>query len=262
MMDWKIDIDQQKLYNNACLEAFNDNAAFANFKRNPYLNMIWEHVDEHKGMEYYNAILNKVEPDIFDDYLRDALVSDDVGYPRVYKYPTPLNPDDTELMSPTTLRYLYVFIDICCKDILQNNVVEIGGGYGGQSLVIILCNSFMKQYIIIDTPSASLLQQKYLNQYLPLDLEHCSRYCLNTDNFYLADYSKQEDFLVISNYALDELSSTAIMNYMKRIIRHAKNGYLTVNNHKDMIFKMVSEYHKPKREPEPKGVGNAEIIWW
>jgi hypothetical protein len=259
---WSINNNTERAYLTECIQAANNEEKFANFKQNPILNFIWEHVSEGGGKAYYRAIEN-INSYIIEQ-LRQFEKNDLKGNPKKFNY-------SGWEMSPTTLRYAFVLCDIQKKfnmfiDTKRTNllpfdgnmrVVEIGGGYGGQCLVL-------KQwwpdlnYTIIDQPEVAELQKVYLSRTNTLGVD-----VLSSDDY--KENLQDEYDLVISNYAYDELSPPARKEYFDSVISKSKHGYLTVNNDKMAISHQIGVhfgYDNVYVESEPSGVGRANIIWW
>lgn len=206
------DIDS---YKNICQVFLDDENAFNQFRAyHKYYNSVLEHVTQRLGQQYLDLLLSTY-PSITENWERVRL-NDKIGKPRVYKYPF------AGMFSPTTLRYTKVMADIYCKmggfDI-GKEVIEIGGGYGGQCRII---NEFMspERYTIVDLPVVNKLQEKYLSNYDTCKLEFVS------DHSLIQLKGRQFDF-VISNFAFDELLPEFQEIYFEIIIRSSKHGYLS-----------------------------------
>jgi putative sugar O-methyltransferase len=257
---WAIHNNTERAYLTECMQAATNEEKFANFKQNPILNFIWEHVPEGGGKAYHKAI-QSIHP--IGNHFKVFEKNDLKGHPKKFIY------NDWEI-SPTTLRYIFVLVDIQRKfnmfvdskrtNLLpfdgQMNVVEIGGGYGGQCLVF---KQWFAQtdYTIIDQPEVNELQKVYLSR------TGVNANVISSDEY--KDQVKDEYDLVISNYAYDELSPPARREYFDSVITKSKHGYLTVNNDKMVIANQIGShfgFENVKVESEPEGVGKANIIWW
>jgi hypothetical protein len=126
------DIDS---YKNICQVFLDNENAFAQFRSysNDY-NRVLEHVTIETGIEYLSLAITAC-PELIDN-LDKARINDLVGKPKTHLYPGGIG-----RFSPTTLRYVKVMADIYKMmggyD-AGNEIVEIGGGYGGQCRIIIL----------------------------------------------------------------------------------------------------------------------------
>jgi len=123
-------------------------------------------------------------------------------------------------ISPSTLRYVKVLADILnlYPPLHLADIVEIGGGYGGQCMTI---KSYInvKSYTIIDLPEVLALTKKYLERQNVTDVTFIE--CDNVE-------SKEYD-LCISNYAFTEIDREYQDLYAEKIIKNSKHGYITCN---------------------------------
>ena len=189
---WNIDNIQKIRYTNICRAACNNKSAFDTFKQHKYYTAILEHCSYELGQEHYNNII-KNNPNLLTDYPDISVVSN--------------------------LLDRFGSLD-------GFNIIEIGGGYGGQCKII--CDIFsIKRYTIIDLPEASNLQNKYL-KYFGLENK------INTYS-YLNGHTEKKYDLVISNYALSEVSKSLQIEYWKKILVNSNRGYLTCNKPIDII---------------------------
>jgi putative sugar O-methyltransferase len=205
-----IDYDR---YLEVCRNATDDDELFKGFKSNPNYTWVLEHVNYQHGLEYLEVI--KSEFPNFRDYIEKFATNDDIGNPmRFWFKELGLN------LSPTTLRYIKVLNDL--RVIFNNlddlNIVEIGGGYGGQCKII---NDFYepKSYTLVDLPSVLSLSKKYLQRH-------------GIENIVLRGVTEESDIrydLCISNYAFTELDRKFQEFYRENIIKKSDRGYITCN---------------------------------
>jgi len=243
--------DNQR-YPQVCLQAAHDYRFFNEFRRNPVYNKILEHVSEKLGKEYLNVIIKDAEILNVIDKFR---ANDAHGNPKMYEYPT------IGMISPTTLRYIKVLVDL--KTYFQTldnlNLCEIGVGYGGQCRII---NAYYKpaSYCLVDIQPALALTQRFLDNYI---LRSVITY--KTMN----ELKEQEYDLVISNYAFTELPRTIQDIYLNKVILKSKRGYVTYNEITPAEFNsykinelvsMIPGSKTIKEEPltDPK---NCILIW-
>ncbi len=205
-------LSDNQAYPQVCIKASNDYRFFNNFRRNTIYNKILEHISEELGKKYLQLISN--DSDILSS-LNNFKPNDYYGNPRVYKYP------GIGMISPTTLRYIKVLVDL--KKYFQTldklNICEIGVGYGGQCRVI---NAYYKPstYSLIDIQQALALTQRYLDYYIlhsVLEYKTMNELC------------ERNYDLVISNYAFTELSRDVQDVYLNNVILKSKRGYITYN---------------------------------
>ena len=199
-------------------------SSFAQFRKGQPCCQIVETVSAQEGFACLE-IVKKQSPD-FLNYKDVFVKGDKVGGPHTYFYP------EMGHLSPTTLRYIKVASDFVKHFGTLNDltIVEIGGGYGGQCKII--ADLFKcKHYIIIDIPSSLALTKKFLHE------QGVTNVTFLTPN----DPLPTENIdLVISNYAYSELVTDLRKNYLDKVLRHARNGYMICNL--DHAFDPKSEY--------------------
>ncbi len=229
-------------YRAACERAVTDEG-FKNFKRDPDYNEILEHLSEMDGWQYF-ALMRFAEgqPALLERFR----ANDAVGEPRTYCY-GPLGH-----FSPTTLRYVYVLGDLIKRfgSLDGLDIIEIGGGYGGQAKIIHALFK-PKSYTMIDLPAALALQQKYLAG-LPIDFDSIGALTKHSD-------------LVISNYAFSECARPVQRMYAACVLTRAKCGYLTCNfeNAPDRMTwaEMQEDVPGSKRSPHLPPMGDGLFLW-
>jgi putative sugar O-methyltransferase len=101
------------------------------------------------------------------------------------------------------------------------NIIEIGGGYGGQCYVLSKRINF-DTYTIIDLKDVSNLQEKYLNKLNIKNVKYIYPEILDTIKNIKYD-------LVISCFAWSELSKDIQLLYYNEIIKNSKHGFLRCN---------------------------------
>ena len=208
-------------YVSVCERATYDEAVFNEFKRHPEYQGILEHVSAEQGQvylaivkTYYSHMLEKFTLFKENDSIGNPISLDfgpSVGY-----------------TSPTTLRYVKVLgeIENMFGSLSGRNIVEIGGGYGGQCLL--LKRYFRPEsYTIVDLPPVLRLQQKYLGRLGIHDVKFLTME--DVPGLMACD-------LVISNYAFSECYRPVQDMYISRILLHAACGYLTCNHISDQVY--------------------------
>ncbi len=193
-------------YRAACERAITP-SGFKNFKRDPDYNEILEHVGESDGWKYASPI---TDMPLLMEHLDRFRENDGIGNPRTYFY------GDLGMFSPTTLRYIYVLGDMIKRfgSLDGMDIIEIGGGYGGQAKIIHALYS-PKSYTMVDLPGALALQKKYLAG-LPVTFDGTGA---------LTKHSS----LVISNYAFSECDKPVQRIYAACVLTYADRGYITCN---------------------------------
>jgi hypothetical protein len=199
-MSWE---NRYKAYFELCKEASLDEEIFKNFKRHPDCTGMLEHVSYELGLEYIKVI-KKYFPDLLNRIDR-FITNDLVGNPYTYIY------DGLEF-SPSNLRYIKVLGDLInlCGTLNGLNIIEVGGGYGGQCKIIhdLLTPG---SYTIIDHPDVLKLTDKYLSYF---DIKRSN---------------KTKFDLFISNYAFTEIDYNYQQEYKIKYIYNSKKGYMTCN---------------------------------
>jgi len=197
-------------YLKACRQALNEDS-FKSFRRDSFYNVVIEHVSYQLGMDYLIQAI-KQTPELLKHTDR-FITSEKTGNPIVFYY-------DIAgcYLSPTTCRYIKVLSDLLKYfGNPEMDIVEIGGGYGGQCKII---HDFVKpkSYTIIDLPEALLLAEKFLKNF------NISPVLRNSDDANEINYD-----LCISNYAFSELDRRYQDFYAEKVIRLSYSGYMTCN---------------------------------
>lgn len=215
MSNWNIEEQTRKKYLDCCLEAFNNENVFNNFKKDERYVPILEHVSYENSLSLIEEMLD-FRSVITEEDLKKIKQNDDIGNSSKFVY------DYFGEISPSTIRYIKNSLDIKRKFNFEklNTVVEIGGGYGG--LCKVLYDLFLiESYTIIDLYEPTLLSKKYLS---------CFNINVNTltpsDNL---NFTNKID-LVISNYSFSELNKELQEIYMNNVIKFSNNFYIIYNN--------------------------------
>jgi len=205
-------LSENNLYNTFCLNAAKDENVFKTFKQNNHYNEILEHINPTLG-EYYYEITNYHYPKAIKK-LEKIKENDKYGGPQIYSYPF-------GYYSPTTLRYLKVAaeLDHCFDNISEYNILEIGGGYGGQALVSNIVHGY-KSWTIVDLPEVVELQKKYLSNFNYSNIESIS---------FLDNFSDKKYDLIVSNYAFSECNREVELDYIKKVMSNNEKIYMTLN---------------------------------
>ena len=230
--DFKLSRSSNKRYPEYCKIASEDNEVFQNFRNNSSYTSVLEHVSPELSKEYYQALKNL---NYSDDYIYSICkILDQPGNPRKIK----VNNSISELTG-SSLRYLYTGLDIKNKLNLNKmiNVVEIGAGYGGQSVILDKILP-IENYFYVDLPEVNQLIDRFVGNF-----NVNFNYTFNTleDKF---DFDSEFD-LVISNYAFSELPRNLQNLALNKIINNSKNGYMIINSHglEKNIFLKKYDFH-------------------
>jgi len=223
---WRASEDHASEYHEACKKATEDNWVFQRFKSlRGYRNII-EHDAYSKGTKYFKVALNN-DPGIVDRFEKFK-INDKIGDSYCSEYGFSNHPTRGKasmgLFSPTTIRYVKVMTDLEKRfgSLDGMRIVEIGGGYGGQCVILAQEYNFA-EYTNIDLFWPTKLSEKYVN-------------ALGVKNFKTCPIEKikEENYdLVISNYAFSECNYETQDAYIDKILDNCKNGYITHNTGKD-----------------------------
>jgi hypothetical protein len=210
-------------YYNYITDVINSNS-LSEFKSNGHYQGILEHVSFQQGQEYLDLIykLTKINQETIMEYCKE---NDKVGGGNKYNY-------GFITTSPTNFRYIlhsHIILEHIRKLNMNNvNIVELGGGYGGLCLALnILSNHYnitITGYNLIDLPSISVLQKKYLEHHMlsyPIQ-------CYSAFNFGQEIENNDNNFL-ISNYCFSEISSENQSMYIKTLFPKIKHGFMAWN---------------------------------
>jgi hypothetical protein len=217
------------------LAAIND-SIFKVFKRSRDYRVVLEHVSKEQGQDYLDVVMEKGK-DLLE-FLPRFKENDRWGSPIKYSY-------EVGKFSPTTLRYIKVLTDLknFFGDLNGFDIVEIGGGYGGQCKIVSDVYK-VRSYVIIDLDVVIPLTQKYLDK-------------LSVDNVIYGTqhggYQVKQCDLVISNYAFSECVKGVQDDYIEKILAKSKRGYITYNYdgpslpsspyNKEEIIQILSKRH-------------------
>jgi hypothetical protein len=237
-----------------CHEAANDPSLFMKFKQSSVYTRILEHVTWEQGKSYLEIALRQ-SPD-FRPYLNAFRENDRIGNPRVYEY------GEFGVFSPTTLRYMKVASDLKKHFGTLNNmrIVEIGGGYGGQCLVLSKIFA-LGSYTIVDLPGPLELTKKYLESHGVTNVHYIPSDKVSK----MAPYD-----LVLSNYAFTECRKNFQDEYLEKVLRVGARGYLTCNylnsttySKADLLEKLNKMFSTVAEVPEEPltSPDNYIIVW-
>jgi len=186
---------------------------FNRFRSNRQYRKILEHVTKDLGYKYLFEI-KELDKDYVNLFARVTHV-DSIGGPLRYRF------KQLGKLSPTTIRYMYVHLRL--RNLFGSldgyRIIEIGGGFGGQAALSISLESDL-HWRIYDLPSVIKLQKKFTDE-LGLSAKMSFSSGLELE-------SNSGD-LLISNYALSEISRNLQMEYISSVIQNCPRGYMTWN---------------------------------
>ena len=216
-LDTSVSVSENlKEYTKFVLKAATKDEVFKNFRQNDIYCWVLEHDDLKRGLENYKYIqkiseLNKRE------VLEILSNIDEFGGPKL------MTIGDLNKVSPSSLRYLSIAVDINrifkYKANQKLNIIEIGCGYGGQSIALSKLNN-IKNYTYVDLKEVNQLIGKYVSM---------NKVSFNYQTKTLFDDFEDNYDLVISNYAFSELPRELQQLAYTKILSKSKNGYM-INN--------------------------------
>jgi putative sugar O-methyltransferase len=240
-------------YTTLCARAAKDPDVFRTFKSDPTYTAVLEHVTCAQGAEYLRIALEQ-SPQL--EHLFDRFrENDQLGGPSTCDY------GEQGRFSPTTLRYTKVLSDLQRlfggRDGLD--ILEIGGGYGGQCFITSV-GAPPASYSIVDLPPCLALQRTYLDA---IGVKN-ARF-IDPDSL---DPSARYD-LVISNYAFSECVRAVQERYVDLVLTRAERGYITCNwvnppHYASFAAEELLDAIPGSRfipEVPQTGVANAILVW-
>lgn len=187
-----------------------DEAKFAEFKRDPFCNILWENLPKEAG----DAALNRIKtqfPHLLNklDALRE---SDKIGSPRTYHFGT------VGSFSPSTLHFVSIAGDLQKRlgGFAEKTIIQVGSGYGGLCKILHTVQS-CKSYTLVDLPEQLALAKKYLESFGLTHIIYRTFEDLPKD----AEYD-----CVISDRTFSELNSTYQKLILDRIFANSHAGYI------------------------------------
>lgn len=225
-MSWNIKEEVMAAYLEVCREAAENLEVFGRFKQMDAYTAILEHTS-HRIATSYLELIKLHNPSLLD--YKKFWNNDRIGGALKQHFP---HNDGFIIASPTTIQYIGVLSNLI--DLYGNldgmKIIEIGAGYGGQAKII---QDMFKvaSYDIVDLKEPGMLQKRYLNEF---------DYICNIISV-MPRPPWQWD-LVISNYALTELSQELQIEYLNKFLLHSKHGYLTCNADLQMLPKIKERF--------------------
>src|SRR3990172_10355022 len=235
-----------------CTRALTDENVFNNFKRDSNYCSVLEHVTVTLARKYFELLKERFGSVISKINWVLIKENDSIGNPVTAEFSTELKSYvalSNYKFSPSIFRYVYTGLDIIDKylrkvtgstvidlynDNLQHHIeidiVEIGGGYGGQAKILfdLLANTGLtiRTYTIIDLCYVSQLQNKILTK-LCYDKMKYMTYDMIV-NLELDTLLPHYD-LLISNYGLGELRIEIIEKYLETVVKRCQHYYIIYN---------------------------------
>lgn len=216
LYEWEVPEINAVNYLKVCKSFVEDESLFVNFRQNRLYQEILEHVTKEQSDLYIREMKNA--DSLTKEQISQFRENDKIGNPVTFEY------EKFGVMSPTTIRYIKNTLDI--SNFLSgekvDNIVEIGGGYGGLCKSISVFLDF-ENYLIIDLPEVNQLSKKYLSNFEELNGK-------TSQSFYEEIASIEGIDLLISNYAYSECTFELQKSYYDNIIVNSDKFYITYNN--------------------------------
>lgn len=240
-------------YADFCELASENDKVFDQFRRAKIIHTVYDHVTIDFGKSYIHEI-SKHGP-LQMEYQSVMRLVDSFGNPRKYHFPF------FGQVSPTTLRYLKVYLDLkhFFGSFKNFKITEIGIGFGGQASLIGMMDP-PEMYRCFDIPPVLKLTNKFISK---LELVNSYEYC----NGRIPLESSSD--LVISNYAFSELSRSTQESYLDNVILKSPRGYITWNTLGEEILSAYSLADLIRKIPGSQIIpelpytrtGNVILIW-
>lgn len=228
-----------------CKKALTDEYVFNNFKTTPLFTKILEHTSEFNGHQYASSIIKNYNKYYHILDWKKLKENDIIGHPFIIDFPE-LQLNECHY-SPSTIHYIHsglFFIENVLKHVDKINILEIGGGYGGQCKILLdickMTNIEVENYGIIDLEYVSKLQNKYLNSF-----EYTNVQYFEFEN--MKDFGIFKNYNVLfSSYGLSEFTTEIKNFYIDNIVKLIDNYYIEWNEEKIhphfLNAKIIDEY--------------------
>ena len=235
-----------------CESAVRNEEDFNSFKRDEYFTTILEHTSEDASRVFLSRMINEYADKVNKIDWGKVSENDSLGNPVLLEYQEV--PSENKLFSPSTIAYVFKALDALqhMKNSGLNsvNILEIGGGYGGQCKMILdlspLFGIDIDSYTLIDLYWPNELQRKYLET---LGYENNINYISYEE---LRDYDvkiPKFDYL-ISIYALGEFMPDVQQFYIDKMNRFPYHYVLwnTPQIHERFLLSDIEE-ERPRTGP-------------
>lgn len=258
--EWDFPSEHQesiKNYRKTCLE-MSESDEFENFKQNPDYRKMLEGGPKETG-EYFLGLIKKHELyNTFIDNLDKFLINDSVGNPDIYDF------GNNIVSSSTSLKYSYNILNIfqLIGDDKINNLVEVGPGYGGLSIILDKFLNFEK-ITFIDLEEANLFNKRYVKEF-PEFSKKCS--FLSSDNYQEETFNETDLFIGVNSFTEDKVSVQE--DYYKYVISKSKYSYIVrsiattykIKTHKDCVSLLGDNFLVDDSEIIEKDMDNMVVF--
>jgi len=229
----------------SCLKMAQDDTHFSTFRQDPAVVDMLEHVKRYEAEQYEQIAIMMSKNYSVNIPWEEIVRNDSVGSPLTY----PLKSRPNMNICPTTCRYLVLgmkALQHASTFEKELNIIEVGGGYGGQCCVILRLASifgmYVKSYTILDLREANLLQNKFIQcQLSENDKSRVRCMCISDEG---VRRLLQPGSFFFSAYAYSEISESIQMSYNVFLSDLIHHGFLVWNNKKpptDGFFRMINK---------------------
>ena len=199
-----------------------------NFKQNSDVNYMTEHINDkvnyYGAKNWYNEC-KKINLLTNNQIIELIKKNDKHGNP----YKVYVN-DEIPTTSSNTLKYIYFGLlqanHILKEDIKTKNILEIGGGFGGQCLITQLIFNMLDikydKYILIDLPNIINYQKQYL------EINNINQKCMFVTTDEYNDMYIPNDIFFFSSYSLSEISKE-YRNLYYKLFSNVNGGIIVWN---------------------------------
>lgn len=226
---WLIKDEQGQEYLDACKEAVEDDAAFAAFRTDRRYRHAVECAQPHEGQDYFDRACTIDKAFVLEN-LSAFQENDRFGGAPITYY-------TLGAVSVSTLRYIHLLTEMRQRagPLEGMDIVEIGGGYGGQCRMIMdVCKP--RSYTLFDLKWPLLLAKKYLSKY---NLDECVSFREYGDFDGIGNID-----VVISTWAFCELNPSPQQAYCAHVISKSRRGYTTWNTPHDWFVEYLQALNR------------------
>ena len=230
-----------------------------NFKRDPRYTEVLEHVPPMLGIKYLR-MSQIFFPEAFKAIDWEMVrKNDSIGNPTTHNFENFLACHNANF-SPTSFRYIFTALTVLDylkrKGLHFPTITEIGGGYGGQLYFLVSLAPYfeinIRHYLLIDLEIIALHQKKYLEEIGVSNFECCAFEDVREGRRDTGDHD-----LLISNYALSELTQEDQDMYIDKVVKRCANSFLTWNRKKIHPYFLSDAF---VAADEPSGADNKIIF--
>ena len=229
-----------------------DDKIFIKFRANRQYRKILEHVTKSLGSLY----LSELEPLTRSrEFFAKLMLCDTTGSPIRYRF------KKVGKLSPTTIRYVFFHekLSLLFGALSGFKILEIGGGFGGQAAVSTTLDPSI-EWVIYDLPEVLALEQRFLSTVNPrASIDYRSG----------LDIPATEGHLLLSNFALSEISRELQIVYLNRVVLNCPRGFMAWNTISEKLNRGLSISEVLEIIPGSRALpeeplsspGNKFIVW-